>query len=460
MGGKKLMNLKNTTKLENNMVELEIEVSAEEFEKAVEAAYRKNIGKMNIHGFRKGKAPRKFVEKMYGEGVFYEDAVNATYPDAYEQAAEIAKIEPIDKADIEVLDVSKEGYTFKAKVAVKPEVTLGIYKGVKVEKTAVNVSDEDIENELKNVQRKYARLISVEDRAAALEDNVVIDYEGFVDGVPFEGGKGEKHNLKLGSGQFIPGFEEQLVGKNIGDDVEVSVTFPEEYHSEELKGKAAIFKVKIHEIKVNELPEMDDELAKDASEFDTLAEFKDSLKEKLVTAREKQSETEVETKILDAIIADMKADIPQVMIERQLDNIVNDYSQRMSQQGMALADYLQYTGSSIDVFKDNFRAQAEIQVKTRLALEKVVELESIVVSEEEIEEEFKKFADEYKMEVEKIKMYIPATEIAKDLAVTKAIELVKNNAEVTIVVGEEKTEEKPAKKAPAKKTKAKSETKE
>jgi trigger factor len=450
------MNLKNTTKLENNMVELEIEVSAEEFEKAVEAAYRKNIGKMNIHGFRKGKAPRKFVEKMYGEGVFYEDAVNATYPDAYEQAVEIAKIEPIDKADIEVLNMGKEGYTFKAKVAVKPEVELGIYKGIQVEKTAVHVSDEDIENELKNVQRKYARLISVEDRAAALEDNVVIDYEGFVDGVPFEGGKGENHNLKLGSGQFIPGFEEQLVGKNIGDDVEVSVTFPEEYHSEELKGKAAIFKVKIHEIKVNELPEMDDELAKDASEFDTLVEFKDSLKEKLVAAREKQSETEVETKILDAIIADMKADIPAVMIERQLDNIVNDYSQRMSQQGMALADYLQYTGSSIDVFKDNFRAQAEIQVKTRLALEKVVELENIVIAEEEIEEEFKKFADDYKMEVEKIKMYIPAAEIAKDLAVTKAIELVKNNAEVTVVVGEEK----PAKKAAAKKTKAKSETKE
>lgn len=433
------MSLKGVNKVEENVLELEIEVLGDAFEEALQKSYKKNVGKMNIQGFRKGKAPRKMIEKMYGEEVFFEDAVNLLYPEAYEKAAEEAKIEPIDKADIEITNVSKEGFSFKAKVTVKPEVELGNYKGIKVDKVISEISEDELNSELKNVQKKYSRLVSVSDRPSQIGDIAIIDYEGFVDGAAFEGGKGENHNLKLGSNQFIPGFEDQLVGKNVSDEVEVTVTFPEEYQSEELKGKTAIFNVKINEIKFNELPILDDEFAKDVSEFETFEEYKSSLKTKLLEQKESNNDNEVEGKIIDILIGDMKVNIPEVMVERQLDNFVSDYDQKMRSQGLDLNTYLSYTGSDMDTFRKTFREQSERQVKTRLALEKIVELESIIVSEEEIEGEFKKIAEMYKMELDKIKSYVPEIEITKDLAVQKAITLVKNMSEITMVVEEKKS---------------------
>lgn len=452
------MNLKSVEKPEKNVVEIEVEVGAEEFEEAVERAFKKNIGKLNVQGFRKGRAPRKFVEKIYGESVFYEEAVNSSYPEAYEEAIEKAGIEPVDKADIEIISVGKEGYTFKAKVTVKPEVKLGRYKGVKVEKEAVKVTDEDVNSELSNIQKKYARLVSVTDRPSRLDDIVIIDYEGSVDGVPFEGGKAENHNLKLGSDQFIPGFEEQLIGKNIGGEADVNVTFPEEYHTEELKGKKALFKVKINDIKFSELPALDDEFAKDASEFDTLDEFKASLKEKITHSREHSAENDVENKIIDEVVAFMTAEIPDIMIEKQIDNMAADYNQRLGMQGLDINTYLSYTGMDIEGFRKMFREQAEKQVKSRLALEKIAETEKIVVSEEEISEEIKKIAEAYQMEPEKIKMYVPVSDIAKDIAAGKAIEFLKANAVVTTVEKKAETPiKKTEKKSAAKKVKGKAE---
>ncbi len=426
------MSLKGIKKLEENIIELEIEVLADEFEVALEKSYKKNVGKMNVQGFRRGKAPRKIVERMFGEGVFFEDAVNLLYPQAYEKAIEEEKIEPVDKADIEIIKVEKEGFTFKAKVTVKPEVELGTYKGIKVDKVITNISDEEIDVELENVKNKYVRLVSVSDRPSQIGDVTIIDYEGFIDGVVFEGGKGENHSLKLGSNQFIPGFEEQLVGKNIGDNVEVNVTFPEEYKSEELKGKSAIFKVKINEIKFNEFPIFDDEFAKDISEFDTFEEYKNSLRTTLLEQKEKRNDTETEGKIIEILIKDMKVNIPEVMVEKQLDNFVSDYEQKLRSQGLDLATYLSYTKSDIESFRKMFKPQAESQVKTRLALEKITELEKIIISQEEIDEEYKKIAEMYKMELDKIKTYIPLIEISKDIAVQKAIALVKNSAIITM----------------------------
>ena len=447
------MKLVEKKKLENSTVSLEVTVTAEEFEAACARSYKKNIGKMKINGFRPGKAPRHIVEKLYGPEVFYEDAVDDTCYLAFSEAALEAGIEPVDRPSIELKGtVSKEGYTFVATVAVKPEVTLGEYKGVKVDRIVSTVTDADVDVELKKYQERYSRLVPVTDRASALGDTVVIDYEGFTGGVAFEGGKDENHNLKLGSGQFIPGFEDQLVGKNAGEDVEVNVKFPDEYHSDELAGKEAVFKVKVKEVKTTELPEINDEFVKDISEFDTLDAFKADLKAKMQKSRDEESDNFVVDRIISIVVENMKAEIPAVMYDNELQNIMSEYDQRLRQQGMDLDSYMQYLGQNADDFKKLFQPQAEARVKSRLALEAVAVAEKIAVSEEEINDEYNRLADMYMAPVESLKMYIPEADMRKDLSVSKALEFLKAHAEITDKAAEDV---KPAKKPAAKKSTAK-----
>lgn len=426
------MSLKSATVKETNRVELEVEVDAASFEAAVSKAYKKNIGKMNVPGFRKGKAPRSLVEKIYGSGVFYEDAVNALYPEALDAAIQESGYEYVeDKIDLDVESVGKEGLVFKAVITVKPEVELGEYKGLKATKKNQSVTDEDMENELKKVQERGARLVAVEDRPAQDGDTVTFDFEGFVDGEPFEGGKAENYTLVLGSGQFIPGFEEQIVGKSFDEEFDVNVTFPEDYHAENLKGKPAVFKCKLHEIQVKELPELNDDLAKDTSDFDTLEELKADIKAKLEHEREHAAQDAVENQLIDGLLEGFKAEVPEAMYTHRVDDSVRDFDYRLQSQGLNLQMYMQYTGMDMDAFRAGFREQAEKQVKLRLALEKIVKLENIEPSEEEIEAEYAKYADQYKMDVERVKKLIPAKELAKDLAVGKAMELVKDSAVIT-----------------------------
>ncbi len=426
------MSLKSATVKETNRVELEVEVDAASFEAAVSKAYKKNIGKMNVPGFRKGKAPRSLVEKIYGSGVFYEDAVNALYPEALDAAIQESGYEYVeDKIDLDVESVGKEGLVFKAVITVKPEVELGEYKGLKATKKNQPVTDEDMENELKKVQERGARLVAVEDRPAQDGDTVTFDFEGFVDGEPFEGGKAENYTLVLGSGQFIPGFEEQIVGKSFDEEFDVNVTFPEDYHAENLKGKPAVFKCKLHEIQVKELPELNDDLAKDTSDFDTLEELKADIKAKLEHEREHAAQDAVENQLIDGLLEGFKAEVPEAMYTHRVDDSVRDFDYRLQSQGLNLQMYMQYTGMDMDAFRAGFREQAEKQVKLRLALEKIVKLENIEPSEEEIEAEYAKYADQYKMDVERVKKLIPAKELAKDLAVGKAMELVKDSAVIT-----------------------------
>ncbi len=446
------MTLVSQNKLENNTVELEISVGAEEFEAACANAYRKNVGKINVDGFRPGKAPRSIIEKRFGKDIFYEDAVNELYPVAYSDAVVEAGIEPVDRADIEVTEVNENGFTFKAKVTVKPEVEVSDYKGIKATKNVKNVTEADINAEIDNLRNRNSRIINVDDRAAQSGDNTVIDYEGFVDGVAFEGGKGEKQSLVLGSNQFIPGFEDQVVGHNIGDEFDVNVTFPEEYHAPELAGKAAVFKCKLHEIKVRELPEVDDEFIKDVTEFDTLDEFKNDAEAKLKDRFENAATAEVEDLLIDSVIANMKADIPECMFEHAIDDRIRDFESHLSAQGMSVEIYLQYTGMDMDAFRKTFREQAERQTKIRLALEKIAKLENITASEEDIEAEYKKIAEMYQIEADKIKTFVPAEEISKNLAMQKAIDFVRDNASITVKTYDDKA---PAKKPAAKKTTAK-----
>ncbi len=439
------MNLKENKKTDKNTVELIVEVKGDEFKKAVDAAFNKNIKKMTVPGFRKGKAPRKMIEKLYGEGVFYEDAVNALYPAAYDEAVAEAGISPIDNPEIEITTIDAEGFEFKATVTVKPEVDVKNYKGIKATKKVYNVTETMVKSELESLRRQNQRIIEVE-RASKDGDTVNIDYEGSVDGVLFEGGAAKGYDLSLGSGSFIPGFEEQLVGKTAGEECDVNVTFPEEYHAEELKGKAAVFKVKVNAVKEIQLPEVDDEFAKDVSEFDTLAELKSDIKKKLKEQNNNRSESELETEIIEQLLNNTEVEIPQVMIDRKVDSMMAEFEQRLAGSGLSLELYAQYMGTDIDGFKKNYIPEAEKQVKTRLALEKIVELEGIVVADDDIESEYKMIADAYKMDIAQVKMYIPASEITMDVAVGKAVELVKNNAEVT----EEKVSA--AKKSTAKKT--------
>ncbi len=426
------MSLKSTNKVDTNRVELEVAVSPEDFEVAVNKAYKKNIKRMNVPGFRKGKAPRHLVEKMYGTGVFYEDAVNDLYPKALDEAVNESGYEYVeDKIDLDVVTVGKdEGLVFKAVITVKPEVEVGEYKGLKADKKVEEVTEENVDDEIKKLQDRNSRLVAVEGRAAENGDTVTFDFEGFVDGEPFEGGKAENYTLTLGSGQFIPGFEDQIVGKNTDDEFEVNVTFPEDYHAEALAGKPAVFRCKLHEIKARELPELNDDFAKDASEFDTLDELKADLKEKLQHRREHEAEDAFESQLVDQLINGLKAEIPEAMFERRVDDSVREFANRLQAQGLTLDMYLQYTGMEMDAFRKGFREQAEKQVKLRLALEKIASLENIVPTEEELEAEYAKMAEQYKMDVDRIKAFVPAKELSKDLAVGKAMDLVKETAVV------------------------------
>lgn len=416
-------------KLEKNMAKLTIEVSAEEFEKAVEKAYQKNKGKINIQGFRKGKAPRKMIEKMYGAGIFYEDAANIIIPDAYsKEVSECNDIEIVSKPEIDVVQIeSGKPFIFTAEVALKPEVELGQYKGIQVEVAAPEVKDEDVEAELKKAQEEQARTIPVEDRPVADGDITTIDFEGFIDGVPFEGGKSTDYSLTIGSHSFIDTFEEQLIGKNIGEEVEVNVTFPEEYHAEELKGKPAMFKVTVKEIKVKELPELDDDFAQDVSDFDTLAEYKEDIKKKLLEKAETAAKNEKEEKLIDAIIADAKMDIPEAMIETQQEQMVRDFAGRLSQQGLSLDQYMQFTGMTVDMMKDQMKDQALKRIQVRLVLEAIAAKEAFEVTEEDINKELETMASMYQMDLEKLKEIVSDTEkeaMKKDIAVSKAAEFI------------------------------------
>ena len=391
-------------KLEKSMAKLTIEVSAEELDKAIETAYHKNKGKISIPGFRKGKAPRKMIEQMYGKEVFYEDAVNALIPEAYEKALDECEENIVSSPKIEVVQVEAgKPFIFTAEVALKPEVTLGKYKGVKVDKIEIAVSDEEIEAEVNRERENCARTITVEDRAVKDGDMTVIDFEGFVDGVAFEGGKGENYPLTIGSGAFIPGFEEALIGAEIGKETDVNVTFPEDYQAEELAGKAAVFKCTVKEIKEKQLPELDDEFASEVSEYDTLAEYKDSVKQKLVDKKTADAKNAKEDAVIDAIIADAQMEIPEAMVETQQRQMIEDFAQRIQSQGLSMEQYMQFTGLTAATMMEQVKPQALKRIQSRLVLEAVVAAEKMEASEEDFEEEVKVMAEAYQLETDKIK---------------------------------------------------------
>ncbi len=452
------MSLKETKKIDTNRYQLEITVDGEKFREAIREAYKKNSKKINVPGFRRGKAPLHIIETYYGTEIFFEDALNLLYNDLVDEAITESGLKVInDKMDFEMVSISKEdGADFKVSVTTYPEIEIGDYKGLKAEKTVVKVDAAEVNAEVNAMAERNARMVSVEDRAAKKDDTVIIDFEGFVDGKAFDGGKAEGHSLVLGSGQFIPGFEDQIIGKNIGDEFDVNVTFPEDYGAKELAGKAAVFKVKLHEIKIKELPTVDDEFAKDVSEFDTLKELKADIKKKALERKQKAADEAVENALVQQIVDGIKGDIPEAMFENRLEQCVEDFAYRLQSQGLNLETYLKYTNSNIDEFKKSFRPQAEMQVKYRLALEKIVELENITPDEKDIEEQYKKMAEDYGVELEKVKAAIPASELSKDIAVGKAIDLVKENAVITEVEQKAEEEKKPAaKKTAAKKPAAK-----
>ncbi len=423
------MSLVSKNNVATNKFELEIQVPAEDFEKACEQVYKRKGKRIEVPGFRKGHAPRKTIEKLYGEGIFFEDAVNDVYPGALQSAVEEAGLEIVCRPEVEVTEVSKEkGVTFKATCTVKPEVTVKDYKGIKASKEVEEVTDVDVTAEIDRRRERNARTVDVEGRAVENGDIVNIDFEGFLDGVPFDGGKGENFSLTIGSGQFIPGFEEQIIGHNIGDEFDVNVTFPENYHAEELKGKPTTFKVKLHSISTKELPETDDEFAKDVSEFDTLDELKADIRKHLEEANEKKAADAFENKLIDTVIENMEGEIPQEMYEVRIDEMIRDFEYRLQSQGLNLDMYLQYSGLDRDSFRKTFEAQAQRQVKVRLALEKIVEVEGIAPTDEEVEAEYARLADAYKMDVEKLKPVISAEDVKKDVAVNKAIDLIKDSA--------------------------------
>ena len=419
-------------KLEKNMAKLTIEVSAEDLDKAMEKAYQKQKSRISLPGFRKGKAPRKMIESMYGKGVFMEDAVNSLVPQEYTKALGECDLEIVSQPEINVTQMEPgKALIFTADVAVKPEVTLGDYKGVEVPKSEITVTDEEVDAEVKKEQDKNARTVAVEDRAAANGDITTIDFEGFVDGVAFEGGKGTDYALTLGSGTFIPGFEDQLVGANTGDHVEVKVTFPEEYQAKELAGKEAVFQCDVKKIETKEVPELDDEFAKDVSEFDTLAEYKEDVKKKLTEKKEKEARTAKENAAVDKAIENAQMDIPELMTKTECRQMMDDFSRRMQQQGLSMEQYFQFTGQSVDKMMEDMKPQALKRIQTRLVLEKIAEVENIQPTEEEVNEEISKMAEMYKMEADKLKELIGENEMEKmkkDMAVQKAVTLVADAA--------------------------------
>ena len=419
-------------KLEKNMAKLTIEVSAEELDKAMEKAYQKQKSRISLPGFRKGKAPRKMIESMYGKGVFMEDAVNSLVPQEYSKAIADCDLEIVSQPEINVTQMEPgKALIFTADVATKPEVTLGDYKGVEVPKTEIAVTDEEVDAEVKKEQDKNSRTVVVEDRAAANGDITTIDFEGFVDGVAFDGGKGSDYALTLGSGTFIPGFEDQLVGANTGDHVEVKVTFPEEYQAKELAGKEAVFQCDVKKIETKEVPELDDEFAKDVSEFDTLAEYKEDVKKNLTEKKEKEARTAKENAAVDKAIENAQMDIPDLMIQTQCRQMMDDFARRMQQQGLSMDQYFQFTGQSMDKMMEDMKPQALKRIQTRLVLEKIAETENTQPSEEEITEEIQKMADAYKMEADKIREAIGESgleQMKKDMAVQKAVTVIADAA--------------------------------
>ncbi len=419
-------------KLEKNMAKLTIEVSAQELEKALQDAFLKNKNKISIPGFRKGKVPRQMIEKMYGPEIFYEDAANALIPGAYEKALDECKEDIVSAPEIEVTQIEKgKPFVFTAEVALKPEVKLGKYKGVKIDKIDTSVTDEDIDAEIKEEQEANARNIEVTDRPVKDGDMTVLDFEGFIDGEAFEGGKGENYPLTIGSGAFIPGFEEQLIGAEIGKETEVNVTFPEDYQAEDLRGKAAVFKCTVREIKEKELPEINDEFAEDVSEFDTLEEYKADIKARLTERKEKEAKDEKEAAVIDAIVKDSDMEIPEAMLATQQRQMVDEFAQRIQMQGLSIDQYFQFTGTTQDKMVEQVRPQAEKRIKSRLVLEAIAKAENITASDEDYEDEIKVMAEAYQMEPDKVKEMLPEKSIAQikeDIAVRKAAEFVVSKA--------------------------------
>jgi len=447
------MSLKSVKNGEKNQSVLEIQIPKADFEAAVNKVYKKEVGRISIPGFRKGKAPRAIVEKMYGKGVFYEDALNSLLPSVLEEAVKEAGIDVVSQPELDLGDIDDNGVQLTAKYWTKPEITVSSYKGIKAEKTVKKVGKAEVDAELERVRQRNSRTVEITDRAAKKDDIAIIDYEGFIGDKAFEGGKGEAHHLKLGSGQFIPGFEEQIVGHKIGDNFDVTVTFPADYHAEELKGREAVFKVSLNGIENVELPELDDEFAKDVSEFDTLAEYKKDIKAKIEKRNEEESQHMVEEQLLTAIIDAIEGDIPQCMFDNETENMLQDYENRLSQQGISMEMYLQYSGMTKAKMLEELRPQAERQVKATLALEAIAKAEKFEASSEEIDAEFKRVADSYQIDVEKAKQFIPEEAIRKDISARKAVDLIKANAVITEVASEAKAAPKKAaaKKATAKK---------
>ena len=436
------MSLKATEKVDTNIHSMEVEIDAEAFNKELDKVFARENKKIQLPGFRKGKAPRAIVEKFYGTEIFYDDAINAIFPQYFEDAVKESGLDMVGGPDeLEIKSVSKEdGVVLTMKITVKPEVTVGEYKGLNVKKAVAEVTDKEIEDEIQKLVERNARLVSVEDRAVENGDVAVIDFKGLLDGVAFEGGEAKDYELTIGSGSFIPGFEDQLIGHNTGEEFDINVTFPEDYGSEELKGKDVVFQIKINGIKAKEYDDVDDEFAKDVSEYDTIDELKESIRKEKLAAKEKTIEDDVENQLIDQIINGMEAEIPEVMYETRIDEDVRDFDSKMRQQGLNLETYLKYTGTELPTFRKSFREVAERQVKIRLALEKIVELENIVPDEEEINGEYDKLADMYKMKSEDIRKVISEDDIKEDIAVQKAIDLVKEAAIKEEVVAAQEVE--------------------
>ena len=426
------MSLTKSEVIEKNRYELQFSVDKATFDKAVDKVYRKQVKNMTIPGFRKGKAPKSVIEKMYGAGVFYEDAINDVLPEAYTAALTESGIDAVGYPEFDIVSIDDNGLVMSAKVYVKPDVTVNNYLGLEIEKTVEEVTDEEVDREIQTVRERNSREIEVTDRAVENGDTVIFDYAGYCDGVAFEGGTAEKQSLEIGSGHFIPGFEEQIVGKTIGEEFDVNVTFPEEYHAEELSGKPAVFKCKLHAINKIELPELDDDFAKDVSEFDTFAEYKADVKAKIEKRHESNADIQVENDIMTKLIEALEDEIPETMYDAEVENCVRDYDNNLRMRGLDLNTYFKYTGLDLDKLREQMRPQAVNQVKGRLILEKIAANENIVPSEEDINAEYERMAEAYHIELEKVKESIDASAIAEDLKVRKALDLVKEKAVITV----------------------------
>ena len=423
------MSLKSSNKVETNRYELVVEIDGETFMKAVDAVYKRQVKNINIPGFRKGKAPRRLIEKEYGEGVFYEDAIKNLYPAAIVEAADEAGLNIVrDKVDLDVEEAGKDGLTFKAVITVEPEVEIKDYKGIEYTPKSLEVTDEDIDEEIKKVQKRNSRLVSVEDREAQNEDIAVIDFKGILDGEAFEGGSAENYSLTLGSGAFIPGFEDQVVGHKAGEEFTIDVTFPEDYQADELKGKAVQFEIKLHEVKTHELPEVDDEFVKDISEFETVNEYKADLKSKLEESRKTEADNSKEQQIAEKLTELLEAEIPEAMYDNQLDHIIDEFAMNLRSQGIDLNTYMEYTGLTEDKLRETYYDRAETQVKLRLALKKIAELEGLKASDEDVEAKYNELAETYKVDVSRVKAAFDKKDIAGDIETERAMNFVKENA--------------------------------